>query len=103
MLMNGEGTQKNVARELGVSTRTLNRNIERLGSSYREIVDYCRYTISRNLIRETDMPLVKVAEVLGYADHSSFHRAFKRWSGQAPSVWRQIKTDKPGDAVHDES
>jgi AraC-like DNA-binding protein len=94
MLMNGECTQQAIARELGVSTRTLNRNVERLGSSYREIVDYCRYTISRNLMRETDMSLTEVATVLGYVDHSTFHRAFKRWSGQPPSVWRRLKVDR---------
>lgn len=93
MLMNDSCTQKMVAQALGVSPRTLNRSIERSGSSYREVVDYCRYTASRTLIKETDMPLARVAQVLGYADHSSFCRAFKRWSGLPPTEWRRLKVD----------
>lgn len=96
LLMHDSCTQKAVAQALGISARTLNRNIERAGSSYREVIDYCRYTASRTLIKETDMPLVKVAQVLGYADHSSFCRAFKRWSGMPPTAWRLLKKDNGG-------
>ncbi|HEX6735337.1 MAG TPA: AraC family transcriptional regulator [Azonexus sp.] len=100
MLMNDNCSQRTVAQALGVSARTMNRNIERSGSSYREVVDFCRYKASRTLIKETDMSLCNVARVLGYADHSSFCRAFKRWSGMSPSEWRQRKSGKGAEFSH---
>ena len=89
LLLAGRCSQKSVATTLGISTRTLNRHLEHAGTSYREIADYSRFTASRMLIRETDMPLGNVARLLKYADLSSFGRAFKRWTGTSPSTWRQ--------------
>ncbi len=89
LLLAGRCSQQSVAATLGISTRTLNRHLEHAGSSFREIADYSRFTASRMLIRETDMPLGNVARLLNYSDLSSFGRAFKRWTGTAPSAWRQ--------------
>ncbi len=89
LLLADNCSQRAVARVLNISTRTMNRIVERSGSSYREVVDFCRYRASRTLIKETDMSLRHVAEALGYADHSSFCRAFKRWSGMSPTDWRR--------------
>jgi len=89
LLLAGQCNQQVVAIALGISPRTLNRHLERAGTSYREIADYSRFTASRMLIRETDMPLGDVAQLLEYADLSSFGRAFKRWTGLSPTTWRQ--------------
>ena len=89
LLLAGRCSQQSVAAALGISTRTLNRHLEHAGSSYREIADYSRFTASRMLIRETDMPLGNIARLLNYSDLSSFGRAFKRWTGTSPSTWRQ--------------
>ena len=89
LLLTGRCNQQAVATALGISSRTLNRHLERAGSSYREIADYSRFAASRMLIRETDMPLGNVAQLLEYADLSSFGRAFKRWTGLSPATWRQ--------------
>lgn len=100
MLMNDNCSQRAVADALGVSARTMNRIVERSGSSYREVVDFCRYKASSTLIKETDMSLCDVARVLGYADHSSFCRAFKRWSGMPPTDWRRLKAGRNEDPFH---
>ncbi len=89
LLLAGQCSQESVAAALKISTRTLNRHLERAGTSYREISDYSRFSASCMLIRETDMSLGKVARLLEYSDLSSFGRAFKRWTGNSPLTWRQ--------------
>jgi AraC-like DNA-binding protein len=89
LLLTGNCSRQAVADALGLSARTLNRKLERVGSSFLAIVDYTRFTASRTLVKGTDMPLGEVAKALGYADSSSFCRAFKRWSGVSPSEWRK--------------
>jgi len=89
LLLTGNCSRKAVAAALGLSVRTLNRKLEQAGSSFQELADYSRFTASRTLIKDTDMPLGDIARVLGYADPSSFCRAFKRWSGVSPAEWRK--------------
>lgn len=89
LLLTGACSRQAVADALGISTRTLNRKLEQVGSSFHEVADYTRFTASRTLVKDTDMPLGEVAKALDYADSSSFCRAFKRWSGVSPSAWRK--------------
>jgi AraC-like DNA-binding protein len=89
LLLTGNCSRQAVADALGLSARTLNRKLEQAGASFLELADYTRFMASRMLIKDTDMPLGDIAQVLGYADPSSFCRAFKRWSGVAPAKWRK--------------
>jgi AraC-like DNA-binding protein len=43
---------------------------------------------ARNLLAATDAPLKEVADQLGFSEPSSFHRAFKRWTGETPTRYR---------------
>jgi AraC-like DNA-binding protein len=47
-----------------------------------------RHEKARELLRATGMNLAQVAEALGYADASTFARAFRRLEGVSPSAWR---------------
>lgn len=94
MLLQGECSQKRVAAALGVSDRTLVRKLARSGVTYQELFEAARYSASRGLIRETNLPLTKIAVALGYKEASSFTRAFRRWSGMSPARWRQLKVEK---------
>jgi AraC-like DNA-binding protein len=88
LLLTGNCSRQAVADDLGISPRTLNRKLAQAGASFLELADYTRFMASRVLIKDTDMPLGEIAQVLGYADPSSFCRAFKRWSGVSPAEWR---------------
>lgn len=83
--------QDQIAAALGISVRTMNRRLEQAGVSYFEILDNARYSASRKLIRETDMPLKEIAKALSYTDASSLTRAFRRWSGVSPEQWRKTR------------
>lgn len=80
--------QQAVASMVNVSARSLRRQLERQGTSYRHLRDSTRYRAARELLDNTTLSLAVIAEQLGYADARSFRRAFKRWSGQLPSDYR---------------
>jgi AraC-like DNA-binding protein len=77
-----------VARRVAMSTRTVQRRLEELGTSYQELVDDVRGAMARALLRDRARSIVDVAFELGYADLRSFYRAFRRWTGATPAVWR---------------
>jgi AraC-like DNA-binding protein len=54
----------------------------------RKLVDEVRFEIARDLLANTRMALSQIASVLRFSEPSAFTRAFERWSGQTPSVWR---------------
>jgi len=54
----------------------------------RYLVDW-RMTVARDLLRTQDMPLIEVAERVGYSSLYAFSTAFRRHHGQPPGRWRQ--------------
>lgn len=77
-----------VARELHLSTRTLHRRLEDEGSSFRRIKDATRRDIAYARLTKTRQSIAQLAADLGYADTSTFYRAFVSWSGQSPEQFR---------------
>ncbi|BAW06169.1 AraC family transcriptional regulator [Nocardia seriolae] len=89
--MNHGGAElRPVADRLGISTRTLQRRLGERGTTWREQVDAVRTEQAALLLRDTDLPVRSVAARLGYGDVRSFRRAFQRWHGRAPGVWREL-------------
>jgi AraC-like DNA-binding protein len=77
-----------VARRMGIHERTLNRRLQQQGTSFRRELDEVRYTLARQLLSDTEMPVTEIANTLAYSDASAFGHAFKRWSGASPAHWR---------------
>ncbi len=82
----GEPHEESVARTLGMSARTLQRRLADEGTSYHQILKQMREQLARAYIRE-GWSVTEVAFTLGFGDTSSFSRAFKRWTGVAPSEY----------------
>lgn len=78
-----------VAWQLGVSPRQLFRRLNAEGTTCQKIVDDVKFSRARHLLKAGDAPITEIALALGYPEHSSFTRAFARWSGQPPSEWRR--------------
>lgn len=70
----------------GISTRTLIRRLRTAGSSYQTLVDDARKLRARELLARGTHTIADVAELLGYADPSSFRRSFRRWYGINPGA-----------------
>lgn len=75
------------AANLGMSPRTFARRLNEEGTSYREIVEDLRCDLAQTFLTD-GIPLSEIAYSLGYADQPAFSNAFKRWTGQAPSTFR---------------
>jgi AraC-like DNA-binding protein len=82
-------TLEAVARALAVSDRTLQRRLEEEGTTFLEVLDGVREARARDLLREPALSLVDVAERLGFSDLATFSRAFKRWTGEPPGMFRR--------------
>ena len=77
-----------VAEQMNAHPRTLQRKLEKEGTSFSELLEQRRKLIAEQLITQVDLPLVQVAHYLGYADQSAFNHAFERWYGISPTRWR---------------
>ncbi len=77
-----------IAGLLAVHPRTLNRRLRAEGTSFQQLVSQTRLEIARQLLRDTQLPLIDVASALGYGDASAFIRAFRRAAGVSPAAWR---------------
>jgi len=88
LMLGGQGSLDEVARVFAIHRRTLNRRMRARGLTFKELVEEVRYDIARQLLGETDLSVVEVAEVLDYSDAAAFTRAFRRWSGTTPAAWR---------------
>ncbi|MET0236496.1 MAG: AraC family transcriptional regulator [Kibdelosporangium sp.] len=76
-----------IARHLGMSTRTLRRRLEDEGTSFRALLDEIREALAEELLTKGAVPVEDVAFRLGYAEASSFIHAFKRWKGVTPTAY----------------
>jgi AraC-like DNA-binding protein len=77
-----------VARELGMSVRTLRRRLCDEGASYRQLTDELRRDVAINYLRETDMRVEDIAYALGFSDAANFRQAFRRWTSATPQQFR---------------
>ena len=77
-----------VARELGLSERTLQRRITEEGASFRQLLLQARQELVHQYLNHPDVQIAEVAFLLGYEDSNSFYRAFRTWEGTTPAHWR---------------
>jgi AraC-like DNA-binding protein len=96
-LPDGEPAQDAVARALGLSARTLQRRLTDEGTSYQDVLDGARAELARAYLDE-GWSVTEAAFMLGFADISSFSRAFRRWTGQRPSAHRHGADHRTGAA-----
>ncbi len=78
-----------VAAVVNTSVRTLQRRLAVSGRTYKKLVDEVRLAAARKALVGSDAPLKAIAFELGFAEQASFTRAFRRWTGQAPSQYRR--------------
>jgi len=80
---------EHVAKQLGVSARTLQRRLADTGTRWSELLEEARRQLSARLLVDPSLSVDDVAVLLGYAEASAFHRAFRRWTGQTPGAFRK--------------
>ena len=85
----GDPSLEQVADQLGLTPRTLQRKLQDLGTSHNELLEQMRRQLAIRYLREREMAICEVAYLLGFSESSSFHRAFKRWTGVTPKEFRK--------------
>jgi AraC-like DNA-binding protein len=83
---------EDVAAMLAVSPQTLRRRLQEESShGFQELKDHVRRDVAQHLLEKSRLPLEEIALSLGFSELSTFHRAFRRWTGLAPGEYRQSK------------
>jgi AraC-like DNA-binding protein len=89
LLPHGRVPVENVARDLGMSRRTLARKLSEDGLTFTEILQQLRRDLAIRYLRDRKLHVSKIAWLLGFNEVSAFTHAFKRWTGKTP---RQLRT-----------
>jgi AraC-like DNA-binding protein len=91
MLPLGEPDQQAVARQLGLSTRSLQRRLAAEGHTWKQLLEATRHKLALHYLCSTTHSIVDIACLLGYSDSANFTRACRRWEGKTPSAIRREK------------
>jgi AraC-like DNA-binding protein len=92
-LPDGEPASTTIAKQLGMSERTLRRALANERASFTGLVEAVRKERAALLISDRSASLAEVAFSLGFSELSAFSRAFKRWHGRAPSEVRRASLE----------
>jgi AraC-like DNA-binding protein len=84
LLPHGKANAGEVARQLGMSHRTLARRLAAEQLTFSEIQAELKTDLAKRYLRDGDLPISQIAWLLGYREVSAFTHAFKRWTGTAP-------------------
>jgi AraC-like DNA-binding protein len=83
-----DATLADVARELGMSERTLQRRLRESGTSFQSELNTVQVRIAQALLLESDAKLTAVAVEVGCASLQHFSSLFRKMTGESPSAWR---------------
>ena len=87
-LLSGACRVEDVAKQLGLGRRSLQRKLAAEGSSFARVLDQARRERSLALIQRREVTVAAIASDVGFADPRAFVRAFHRWTGLTPSAFR---------------
>ena len=82
-------TLEATARALKASPRTVQRRLAEHGTTHAALVDAVRHELAERLVREGRLSITEITFLLGFEHLSGFRRAYKRWTGHAPSQGRE--------------
>jgi AraC-like DNA-binding protein len=83
-LSSGQPKIDTVARELGMSSRTLTRRLAEDGVTYKALLDEVRQKLALQYLKDRRISPKQVAYLLGYSEVPAFYHAFRRWTGSSP-------------------
>jgi AraC-like DNA-binding protein len=90
-LPNGNVTDDSVADSLYMSVRTMHRKLTDVDNNFRNLLVEMRRNLAEQYIMDNSLTLTEISLLLGFSEPSSFSRAYKNWTGTAPSEARQAR------------
>ncbi len=91
-LRGGDPRLESVAKQLAMSPRTLQRRLGEHRAIFNELLDTMRFGAAKSYLAQRNIATTEIAYLLGFAEQSSFNRAFKRWAGQTPGEFRRANS-----------
>src|SRR5262249_32185434 len=91
LLPHGTVRAGEIAKDLGVSQRTLARRLAVEGVTFSEVLEGLRSDLARQYLADEGLTISQVAWLLGYQEISAFTHAFKRWTGMTPREARTVR------------
>jgi AraC-like DNA-binding protein len=88
-IASGTPSMAAVARQVGASVSTLRRRLSAEGTTFRRVTEDVRREVAEQELARGSSSCGEVASKLGFANVAAFHRAFRRWTGLAPSDYRR--------------
>lgn len=85
-----------VARELDMSARSLQRKLAEADTSFQQVLDGARHQLAVDYLRQDGLALADIAFLLGFQEQSAFTHAFRDWSGMNPGAWRERERARLG-------
>lgn len=92
----GTADTSEIAARLNISVRSLQRHLREEGTSLITLRSRARRRRAEELLGRSDMPLKRIARLVGYGDEASFGRAFRSWTGRTPAEYRRSAVRSPG-------
>ncbi|MFD1695118.1 helix-turn-helix transcriptional regulator [Roseibium aestuarii] len=89
LLASGSCTVGEVAQDLGISPRSLQRNLAAQQTSFRDLIEEVRKANALRYLSETELSLKEIAYLLGFAQVSTFSRSARGWFGKPPRELRK--------------
>jgi AraC-like DNA-binding protein len=89
LLRLGSAELRVAAEVAGMSDRSFQRRLSERGLRFLRLVEDARFDLARQMLLDPDRKIVEVSAALGYTDSANFTRAFRRWAGVPPQVFRQ--------------
>jgi AraC-like DNA-binding protein len=89
LLPHGKARANEIARQLGMSRRTLARRLASEGLTLSGVLDELKVDLARSHLRDGNLPISQIAWLLGYREVSAFTHAFRRWTGMTPRQARR--------------
>jgi len=84
----GAPSQTDIANQLNMSLRNLQRKLHDNGTNYKDILDNIRKKLTLGYISQKHLSISEISYLVGFSDTSNFNRAFRRWTNQAPGKYR---------------
>ncbi|MDH5693620.1 MAG: AraC family transcriptional regulator [Gammaproteobacteria bacterium] len=90
--LHGQSGIEVTAKNMGMSTRTLQRKLAELDTSFGEELDRVRRDLALRYLKQDNLRIVEIAFLLGFDDVKSVNLAFRRWFGSSPTEYRKRLT-----------
>jgi AraC-like DNA-binding protein len=89
-------TRAMAAQALGLSQRTLARRMQALQVDFSTLLDQARRDAALQAVTAGEQALADIGQSLGFAEPSTFWRAFRRWTGMTPAQWQRQTAEQTG-------